>query len=101
MGEESYLAGCYATALQLAYEHGLHSIAFPCISTGVFGYPIELAATTAINTVMDTLARLKCRIDVTFCCFSPDDRTVYERILAQQSPSLYSSPAAGSESGET
>lgn len=100
MGEEKCLAGCYASALQLAHDHGLHSIAFPSISTGSFGYPIELAAETAINAVADTLARLKCRIAVTFCCFSLNDRLVYERLLAQQSPSPYSSPAAGSESGE-
>ena len=84
-GEENALAGCYATSLELANEHGLRSIAFPCISTGVFGYPVELAAKTAVNTVSETLVRLNCRIDVTFCCFSAGDLAVYERMLAQLS----------------
>ena len=49
--EEELLAGCYFNSMQLAQEHGIRSIAFPSISTGVYGYPVELAAKVAVRTV--------------------------------------------------
>ena len=49
--EEELLAGCYYNSMQLAQEHGIRSIAFPSISTGVYGYPVELAAKVAVRTV--------------------------------------------------
>lgn len=80
-GEPDLLAGCYRTALELTHANGLRSIAFPCISTGVYGYPIEPAARIAIETTRNTLARLGSPIDVTFCCFSARDAEVYRRVL--------------------
>ena len=80
-GEERALAGCYSTSLELAHAHGLSSIAFPSISTGVYGYPIQQAAQIAVKTVLETLARLNSSIQVTFCCFSASDKAVYEGIL--------------------
>ncbi len=80
-GEERALADCYTTSLELADAHGLSSIAFPSISTGVYGYPIQQAAQTAVKTVLETLTKLNSSIQVTFCCFSAGDLAVYERIF--------------------
>ena len=82
-GEPEQLAGCYRRSLELAHEEGLTSIAFPCISTGIYGYPIKQAAQTAIRTVQETLANLDAAIDVTFCCFSKADRDICEAVLEE------------------
>jgi len=81
-GEADLLAGCYRRAIELAHERGLRSIAFPCISTGIYGYPVAAAAEIAVRTVREALSRLGAGIDVTFCCFSPGDLAVYEALLA-------------------
>jgi len=79
-GEPDLLASCYRRALELASVRGLASIAFPSISTGVYGYPIELAAPLAVATVRAHLAGTSIA-DVIFCCFSASDLTVYEESL--------------------
>lgn len=81
-GEPALLASCYRRALELAREHDIRSIAFPSISTGVYGYPIEPAARVAVQTVSETRTRLDAPIEVTFCCFSDRDLAVYESVLA-------------------
>jgi O-acetyl-ADP-ribose deacetylase (regulator of RNase III) len=80
-GEPELLAGCYARALEIAIDGGLKSIAFPSISTGVYGYPIDRAARIAVETVRDVLQSTGAGIDVTFCCFSEGDLAVYEDVL--------------------
>lgn len=80
-GEEALLASCYRNSLELAAARGLCSIAFPAISTGVYGYPKEAAARVAVRTVRETLARLGAPMEVTFCCFLDADRAIYERVL--------------------
>jgi O-acetyl-ADP-ribose deacetylase (regulator of RNase III) len=71
-GEDDQLASCYRTALQLAAEHRLASIAFPAISTGIYRFPPERAARIAVGTVVSELAASPGRIErVVFCCFAP------------------------------
>jgi len=80
-GEPELLAGCYRRSLELAAEHGAESIAFPCISTGVYGYPAEEAAGIAISTVREVMGRLPGNMKVVFCCFSSRDREIYEKMM--------------------
>jgi O-acetyl-ADP-ribose deacetylase (regulator of RNase III) len=69
--EDDLLASCYRCALALASEHGLISIAFPAISTGVYGFPADRAARIAVGTVVSELARpTRGLAHVIFCCFS-------------------------------
>ena len=83
-GEPEKLAACYRNSLALAAENACRSIAFPCISTGVYGYPIEDAARIAVDTLRAFLSeRASARPDmeVVFCCFSNRDKAVYEKIV--------------------
>src|SRR5574341_591246 len=84
-GEPQLLAGCYRNSLQLALQHGLRSIAFPCISTGVYGYPFEAAAELAIATVREFVAAHVGIDEVSFCCFSAGNYAYYERRLRELS----------------
>jgi O-acetyl-ADP-ribose deacetylase (regulator of RNase III) len=71
--EEALLASCYRTSLALATQHGLVSIAFPAISTGVYRFPADLAARIAVGTVASEVAAAPRGLtQVLFCCFSPD-----------------------------
>ena len=89
-GEPEKLAACYRNSLALAAENGCKSIAFPCISTGVYGYPIEDAAKIAVGEVREFLSRAstsalcatadKEEMEVIFCCFSERDKRVYESL---------------------
>lgn len=82
-GEPELLRACYASSIRLAVENALASIAFPGISTGVYGYPVDEAAAIAISTVVARTADPATSItDVVFCCFSERDLVVYERLLA-------------------
>jgi O-acetyl-ADP-ribose deacetylase (regulator of RNase III) len=78
--ESELLASCYQRCLQLAIEHKCTSMAFPCISTGVFGYPHELAAENAILTVKKYLSINNKTIKITFCCFLECDFQIYEHL---------------------
>jgi O-acetyl-ADP-ribose deacetylase (regulator of RNase III) len=80
-GEPELLASCYRRSLEVAAAHGISSIAFPCISTGIYGYPIELAAAVAVSTVRSSLDEFAAIQEVIFCCFSPGDLRVYEIAL--------------------
>jgi len=80
-GEPELLRRCYANALHLAGEHDVRSIAFPSISTGAYGYPIEQAAAIAVQTVQDALPSMPSIELVRFVCFSAPDLAVYRRLL--------------------
>ncbi len=80
-GEPDLLRGCYRHALRLAAERDLASIAFPSISTGVYGYPIELAAPLAVQTVRDWRKDPGSIRLVRFVCFSAADLAVYQEVL--------------------
>lgn len=80
-GEPELLASCYRNSLALAASKGVHSIAFPSISTGVYGYPVELAARVAINAVNSSLQHPGPIREVLFCCFSASDLAVYQKLL--------------------
>ena len=103
-GEPEKLAACYRNSLSLAAENGCKSIAFPCISTGVYGYPIEDAAKIAVREVKEFLAAKNSKgaerdgacprapngragaprtpqMEVIFCCFSERDKRVYESLM--------------------
>ena len=79
--DRALLASCYRACLDLADEHGLHSVAFCCISTGEFHFPNELAAQTAIETVCEHDAVRQGRIRVIFNVFKEQDETIYRRLL--------------------
>jgi O-acetyl-ADP-ribose deacetylase (regulator of RNase III) len=81
-GEAELLASCYQQSLILADQHGLHSVAFPSISTGAYGFPVGLAAPIAIHTVREYKPSNQNLRDVIFCCFSSHDLQVYSRLLA-------------------
>ncbi|MBX7208046.1 MAG: O-acetyl-ADP-ribose deacetylase [Verrucomicrobiaceae bacterium] len=80
-GEMEKLRSCYANSLRLAAEHGLTSIAFPCISTGVYRFPPDEAASIALSTVREFLREPGSIQKVVFCCFSEADRERYEALL--------------------
>jgi O-acetyl-ADP-ribose deacetylase (regulator of RNase III) len=81
--EAELLASCYRRSLELAVRHALESIAFPSISTGVYGYPLEPAARIAVATVREFGAAGSSLREALFCCFSAGDLAVYERILLE------------------
>ncbi len=103
-GEPEKLAACYRNSLALAAENGCKSIAFPCISTGIYGYPIEDAAKIAVREVKAFLAAKNAKdakwegacphapngrarspsapeMEVIFCCFSERDKLVYDDLI--------------------
>ena len=74
------LRACYRNSLELAARNGCRSVAFPCVSTGVYGYPRAEAARIAVETVRGFL-RTRPEIDVVFCCFLAPDKDEYDRLL--------------------
>lgn len=78
-GEAGLLASCYRESLAIALRNGLSTIAFPCISTGAYGYPQRAAAEIAVATVREALAGAG--LDVSFCCFGEADLAIYRELL--------------------
>ena len=84
-GEAELLANCYHNCIKLAQQHNVTSIAFPAISTGVYGYPINDATDIAINSVLQSLTKATqlggVIEEVIFCCFSASDAAIYQQKL--------------------
>lgn len=80
-GEAERLASCYRRSLELARNHGLKSIAFPAISTGVYGFPQGAAAEIAVETVEDWVEAEPLPDQVIFCCFSEASADLHRRAL--------------------
>jgi len=79
-GEPEQLTSCYRASLALAKRHGLRRIAFPSISTGVYGYPKEAAARIAVAAMRESESQFD---EIVACCYSAADKTLYEKILAE------------------
>jgi len=82
-GEADRLASCYRRAIEVASQHGVHTLAFPSISTGVYGYPIALAAKVAVAAVRSAVQAFPAIHEVIFCCHSASDLAVYQAQLAE------------------
>jgi len=80
-GEDQYLFNCYKKSLLLSTHHGIETIAFPNISTGIFGYPKELAAETAIAAVKQHQLSGRKLKEVVFCCFDEENYQLYDKLL--------------------
>lgn len=81
-GEADLLAACYRHSVACAIGQGCRTIAFPCISTGIYGYPGDAAAQVAVATVREALVQSSAAVDeVIFCCFSSQDLARYQALL--------------------
>ena len=81
-GEPELLASCYRRCIEVAAQNGIRTLAFPGISTGIYGYPVELAAQVAIATVRTAVTGFPLIREVIFCCHSAADLAVYQALLA-------------------
>lgn len=80
-GEEAKLASCYTRSLEIAETKGLKTVAFPSISTGIFGYPVEKAAKTAVKAVKDYVKDKD--MEVLWVLFDEDTKKVYDEVLGE------------------
>lgn len=80
-GEPALLASCYRRSVEIAAANGITSLAFPGISTGVYGYPVAAAAKIAVGTVRASLLEFLGVQEVVFCCFSAGDLRIYRDLL--------------------
>ena len=83
-GEAALLRSCYEHSLELAAENGCRTVAFPCISTGIYNYPKQQAAEIALNTVQKWKKDLPEK--VIFCCFSQSDAALYRALTENGTP---------------
>ena len=75
------LANCYQNSLDLAKKKKLNSIAFSCISTGVYGYPKSEAAKIAVDTVKEWLSKTRYSLNIIFCTFDAENKQIYQKLL--------------------
>lgn len=79
--EAALLTSCYERCISVAQDLGVRTIAFPCISTGIYGYPKEAAAQIAVGTVREKAVYAPLLDEVVFCCFTESDLRLYESLL--------------------
>lgn len=82
-GEAQALASCYRRSMELTQALKLKTMAFPCISTGVYRFPQFQAATIAVQTVQHFMAQPSSIEEVVFCCFLTEDLRIYEQLLSK------------------
>jgi len=82
-GEDEALASCYRRAIELCQIHGLASIAFPAISTGIYRFPAERAARIAVSTTVEVLPAAPAVSHIIFCCFSNDSARLHAQSMAE------------------
>ena len=80
-GEDELLASCYRSSLELAKENRIRTIAFPAISTGIYGFPLDRACRIAVREVRDFLSKNPLPIEVRFVCFDVEARQAYEELM--------------------
>jgi O-acetyl-ADP-ribose deacetylase (regulator of RNase III) len=85
-GEALLLARCHRRVVEIARQIGARSVAIPAISTGVYGYPVDLAARVALSTVRAASSAGEFPEEIVFCCFSARDRGVYQLALDELGP---------------
>ena len=81
--EDELLANCYRRSLEVAVQNGIRSLAFPAISTGIYGFPLERATRIAVREVRAFLEKNPAIEKVLFVCFDRRTRDIYQRVLAE------------------
>lgn len=87
-GEDALLASCYRRSLELARETGARSIAFPAISTGIFGFPADRAATVAVSSVIEFAEQYEQPERICLCCFTAESAELHRLALAARRPAV-------------
>jgi O-acetyl-ADP-ribose deacetylase (regulator of RNase III) len=82
-GEDEALASCYIRAIELCQAHGLASVAFPAISTGIYRFPADRAARIAVSATVGALAAAPALSRIIFCCFSDDSAALHVQAMAK------------------
>ena len=82
LGEDDLLASCYRRSIELCRKHGLASVAFPAISTGIYRFPADRAARIAVASTIDALGEASSVSQVVFCCFSEPSAALHREALA-------------------
>ena len=83
LNEDALLASCYRRSIEICSKHGLTSVAFPAISTGIYRFPADRAADIAVNTVAEALPSAPSLTRVVFCCFSADSARLHEAAMTR------------------
>ncbi|MCL8486094.1 MULTISPECIES: O-acetyl-ADP-ribose deacetylase [Bradyrhizobium] len=82
-GEPELLASCYRRSIELCHKHLLDSVAFPAISTGIFRFPADLAASIAVSTAIDATREETSLSQIVFCCFSEQSAELHDQALSE------------------
>ena len=83
LNEDALLVSCYRRSIEICSKHGLASVAFPAISTGIYRFPADRAADIAVKTVAETLPSTPSLTRVVFCCFSQDSARLHEAAMTR------------------